>query len=69
MKLVRKAFEKAQELLLDPFAIKRPMLATPEVVTPLFSMNMIVRELLQSKSVIGQGQVCSIAIDVIIVCI
>jgi hypothetical protein len=59
MDLVQKAFNKAQELLSDPFCLKKPMTATPEIVesVEIFKKNGIDRNQLTSKAIIGQGQV------------
>ncbi len=59
MTMIEKSFRKAKQLNADPFALHRAMAETPEVVTPLFEANLVSRENLVSKSVIGQGQVCS----------
>ena len=54
---MQKAFLIAQELRTDPFAIKRRMAATPEILTPMFKKAEIKRERLIAKSIIGMGQV------------
>ena len=65
MEAVKKAFGVAQELKNDPFMIKRPMAETPEIVTPLFQKYEIERVKLDSKTVIGQGQVRGIFMNVL----
>ena len=57
MDVVQKSFLKSQEILTDPFALKRALPDTPEILTDLFRQHMLEREKLVSKSVIGQGQV------------
>ena len=42
---------------MDPFAIKRRMAPTPEILTPLFKKAEIKRERLLVNSIIGFGQV------------
>ncbi len=54
---LEKAYNFAKEIKADPFAIKRQLGDTPEVMTPLFKENTIPREVLTAKSTIGQGQV------------
>ena len=55
--IVQKAFTIAHELRTDPFAIKRRMAATPEILTPMFKKAELKRERLVAKSIIGMGQV------------
>ena len=57
--IVQKAFAIAQDLRTDPFAIKRKMVPTPDILTPLFQKAEIVRENLAAKSIIGYGQVAT----------
>ena len=54
--VVQKAFTIAQELRTDPFAIKRRMAATPEIVTPTFKKAEIKRERLTANLILGFGQ-------------
>jgi hypothetical protein len=53
---VKKAFQFAQELRTDPFAIKRQLPSTPEAMTPLFARYELRRENLAAKMIIGYGQ-------------
>ncbi len=55
--MVQKSYERAKDIRTDPFAIKRTMQETPEVITPTFKAREIDRAKLNSKMVIGQGQV------------
>ena len=55
--LVKKAAQLAAELRVDPFAIKRELTATPEVVVPAFKSSLIDRSSLAAGNIIGYGQV------------
>ena len=60
MDLVQLAFKKAQELLSDPFCLRRQMTSTPDIAqsAELFKQFNLDRMALTSKAIIGQGQVC-----------
>ena len=55
--LVQRATVIAQDIFRDPFAIRRPLTATPEALTPVFQPFELKREELVAKSIIGIGQV------------
>jgi hypothetical protein len=57
MVLVQKAFRKATDLKIDPFAIRRNLQETPEIMTPLFKQYELDRANLTARTIIGQGQV------------
>ena len=57
MSIVQKAFALAQAILSDPFATKRLLGATPEVLTPELQSKEIDRDRLTPKTIIGFGQV------------
>ena len=58
---VQKAFALAQAIRSDPFATKRILAATPEVLTPELKSKEIERDRLTHKTIIGFGQVKSLA--------
>ncbi len=58
MATMQKAFARAKDIITDPFASKRKLTETPEIMTPLFEANLMPREKLVSKAILGQGQVC-----------
>ena len=58
---VQKAFALAQAIRSDPFATKRILAATPEVLTPELKSKEIERDRLTPKTIIGFGQVKSLA--------
>lgn len=50
------AFDLAQELRTDPFAIKRRTEETPEVAQGIFKDKQLPRNMLQARMIIGHGQ-------------
>ena len=54
--MIQKAIALATELRTDPFAVKRPLPATPEAMTPLFAKYELKREKLLATMIIGYGQ-------------
>ena len=57
VQVTERAFAIAYEIRRDPFAIRRKLLATPEILTPRFKAAEIKRDRLNDPAIIGYGQV------------
>ena len=61
--LLQKAQPVAAEIKKDPFAIKRSLPATPEMLSAAVQPFELKREQLAAKMAVGTGQVCCVLLS------